>query len=292
MEMASMFKSANPREPSGRPLTRHNEWPGEPPSHPPTGSKRAPWGPLTPTRTDPEQLWRSLYGPPREQAADAESIFGTAPYPSGGPANPAPSSGDQLSASARDERPRAIQMHNLYLVVETEEGIVIVDQHALHERVIYEQLRQRITLGPLESQRLLLPETLRVTPQQAALVESNAELLHTLGIEVTPFGPDALAIHGFPGLLKDTDVVAFMRDLLDRLAQQAASTSSEAVVHSILDMMACKAAVKAGDALSEPEIEALIRQRHLIEKPSSCPHGRPTMLRLTKADLNRQFKRT
>ena len=183
-------------------------------------------------------------------------------------------------------------MHNLYLVAETEDGIVIVDQHALHERVIYEQLRRRITAGPLQAQRLLLPETLNVTSQQAALLETNAALLERLGIEVAPFGTDAVAIHAFPALLKDTDVVSFTRDLLDQLAQRAGGTGTEVVIHRILDMMACKAAVKAGDPLTQDEIDALFEQRHLIEKSSSCPHGRPTMLRLTKADLDRQFKRT
>ena len=183
-------------------------------------------------------------------------------------------------------------MHNLYLVAETDEGIVIVDQHALHERVMYEQLRARIAVGSLESQRLLLPETLRVTPDQAALIEAHANLFERLGIEITPFGRDAVAVHAFPALLKDTDVPSFLRDLLDRLAGQPAGSSTEVVIHKVLDMMACKAAVKAGDPLSDSEIEALMRQRHLIENSSSCPHGRPTMLRLTKADLNRQFKRT
>jgi DNA mismatch repair protein MutL len=183
-------------------------------------------------------------------------------------------------------------MHNLYLVAETDEGIVIVDQHALHERVLFEQLRRRMANGPLEGQRLLLPETVNVTPQQTALIETNADLLGQLGIEVTPFGTDAVAVHAFPALLKDTDVLSFMRDLLDHLAQQAGATAPDAVINDILSMMACKAAVKAGDPLAQEEIDALFRQRELIDKPSSCPHGRPTMLRLSKSDLERQFKRT
>lgn len=189
-------------------------------------------------------------------------------------------------------RPRAVQMHNLYLVAETEDGIVIVDQHALHERVMYEQLKARIAAGALEGQRLLLPETMQVTPEQLGLIEAHQDLLVRLGIEVSPFGRDAIAVQAFPALLKDTDVVPFLRDLLDRLAQQPTGATTEVVIHKILDMMACKAAVKAGDPLTEEEIEALMRQRHLVDKSSNCPHGRPTTLRLTKADLNRQFKRT
>jgi DNA mismatch repair protein MutL len=123
-------------------------------------------------------------------------------------------------------------------------------------------------------------------------LEENAELLARLGIEVTPFGSDAIAVHAFPALLKDTDVASFMRDLLDHFSQHEAGSSTEVIIHGLLDMMACKAAVKAGDPLTDEEIQALLRQKDLIEKSSNCPHGRPTMLRLTKADLERQFKRT
>jgi DNA mismatch repair protein MutL len=222
---------------------------------------------------DPVALWRSLYAPTESSGLPAPLAARPAYLP------PIP------------PRPRAVQMHNLYLVAETEEGILIVDQHALHERVIYEQLRERIAQGSLESQRLLLPETIRVAPEQMALLESRDELFRRLGIEATPFGADSIAVHTFPSLLRDADVHGFMSDLLDYLGRQAAGASLEAVIHKVLDMMACKAAVKAGDPLTEEEIEALIRQRHLIDKATSCPHGRPTLLRLTKADLNRQFKR-
>jgi DNA mismatch repair protein MutL len=113
-----------------------------------------------------------------------------------------------------------------------------------------------------------------------------------MGIEVTPFGTDSVALHAVPALLRDLDASSFLRDLLDRLAQNEAPNHAEALVHDLLDMMACKAAVKAGDPLTQQEINALMEQRHLVDKSSSCPHGRPTMLRFTKAELNRQFKRT
>lgn len=252
---------------------------------------------------DSLEIWRKLYGPndrPAPENSDFESgrqsgYAGRLPLPVddvsfAGTTAAAPSSAGGLVPSRG--RPRAIQMHNLYLVAETEDGIVIVDQHALHERVIYEQLRRRLAEGDLEPQRLLLPETVKVTARESAAVDQHAPLLNRLGIETTPFGADAIAVHSFPSLLKDTQITPFMRDLLDFLSEQETSASAEVVIHRVLDMMACKAAVKAGDRLAEGEIEALIDQRHLIEKASSCPHGRPTMLRLTKADLNRQFKRT
>jgi DNA mismatch repair protein MutL len=134
------------------------------------------------------------------------------------------------------------------------------------------------------------------------LLEEHAELLSQLGIELSQFGTDSFAVQSFPALMKDTPVGPFMADLLDLLDRQppthgpadapGKAAQTEVVIHKVLDLMACKAAVKAGDPLTPDEIEALMRQRHLIEKSSSCPHGRPTMLRLTKEDLNRQFKRT
>jgi DNA mismatch repair protein MutL len=268
-ELAAVLKSATPVRP-----------PASVPSAAPSGGSRDPnpvaQGRLSPAALDPAEAWRSLYG--QSSAPEAAALP------------------DRREAAHEEiiprSRPRAVQMHNLYLVAETEDGIVIVDQHALHERVIYEQLRERLTEGSLESQRLLLPETMSVTPAQAALLTANGDLLGRLGIELTGFGTDAVAIHAFPSMLKDTDVASFMADLLDHLAQQPAKVSAEEVLHEILDMMACKAAIKAGDPLSVEEIDALMKRRHLIEKSSSCPHGRPTMLRLSKTDLDRQFKRT
>ena len=186
---------------------------------------------------------------------------------------------------------RAIQIHNTYLVCETPEGLLIVDQHALHERVMYESLMSRITAGPLESQRLLLPETLEVSPEQMAAVDGAADLLRRLGLEAEPFGPRSIIVRAAPSMLSDAAVREFLIDLLDRLCD-AQPSSPDALLHDMIAMMACKAAVKAGDRLSPELIDALLAQRHLVEKASNCPHGRPTTLRLTVADLERQFKRT
>lgn len=186
---------------------------------------------------------------------------------------------------------RTIQVHNTYLVTETAEGLVIIDQHALHERIMYERLKARIVGEPLESQRLLLPETMPATARQIAALAENRQLIQRVGIDAEAFGDDSIAIHAFPSVLKDLDVVAFLRDLLDRLSQKGAATHTEEVIHEVLDMMACKAAVKAGDPLTQEEIEDLLRQKEMIEKSSNCPHGRPTTLRLTINDLEKQFKR-
>lgn len=273
-EMADMFKSATPIQSpagvaNGESANRSSD-PIHSGSSPLAGS----------ARSVPASTWRSLYESPVESQGTSASPETSVPM---------------TSADRSTEKPAygpVVQLHNLYLVGETEDGIVIIDQHALHERIMYEQLKARLMIGPLEGQRLLLAESLRIRPEEWEVLENNADLLARLGVEVTRFGNDTVAIQSIPSILKDADAAAFVRDLLDFLGQQAGKTDPEAVLHGLLDMMACKAAVKAGDVLTQDEITALMKQRHLVDKAGSCPHGRPTALHLTRADLNRQFKRT
>jgi DNA mismatch repair protein MutL len=188
--------------------------------------------------------------------------------------------------------PPAIQLHNSYLVAESDDGLIIIDQHALHERIMYEDLLQRLSRGPLESQRLLIPLTLPASGKQQELLEQIQSLLKQLGIEAAPMGPETVAIHAFPSFLQRLDPAEFLCDVLERGEQESLDLNHEELLHEVLDMMACKAAVKAGDPLSAEEIEALLARRHLIDRSSNCPHGRPTTLRLTLRDLEKQFKRT
>lgn len=187
--------------------------------------------------------------------------------------------------------PAVLQVHNCYLVAADAEGLLIIDQHALHERILYDYLVQRITAGRLESQRLLIPATLKVTAAQRAVIDEHGDLLDRLGIEVADFGPDTVAVHRFPSFLEKVDPADFLTDALDKLAEGDPATGGEHLVHGLLDMMACKAAVKAGDALTQDEIAALLAGRESAEKSTACPHGRPTQIRLTLRDLERQFKR-
>ncbi len=231
------------------------------------------------TAADAANLWRSLYEPP----ANRES---------GGTPHTHATEHQAPDESAPRLRRPTIQLHNTYLVTETDDGLMIIDQHALHERILYEQLRQRLTAGPLESQRLLLPETVEATPKQLAVLEEHTNLLHQLGIEVTQFSSNSVAVQTFPSLLADTDVRAFMSDLIDKLEVPDDQPHTEVVIHELLDMMACKAAVKAGDPLTPEEIDTLIANKHLVEKASNCPHGRPTTLQMNIKELEKQFKRT
>jgi DNA mismatch repair protein MutL len=186
----------------------------------------------------------------------------------------------------------AIQLHNSYLVAQSDDGMIIIDQHALHERIMYEELSARIMRGPLEAQRLLIPETIPVSSGQMAMLEQIQPLLARLGIEVGAFGPNTVAVQSFPSFLSKLEPGTFVTELLERGEQELLDLHEEELLHEILDMMACKAAVKAGDPLSSAEIEALLARRELVERSSNCPHGRPTTLRLSLRDLEKQFKRT
>jgi DNA mismatch repair protein MutL len=186
----------------------------------------------------------------------------------------------------------AIQLHNSYLVAQSDDGMIIIDQHALHERIMYEELSSRIMRGPLESQRLLIPETIPVSSGQMAMLEQIQPLLNRIGIEVAQFGPSTVAVQAFPSFLSKLEPGVFVAELLERGEQELLDLHEEELLHEILDMMACKAAVKAGDPLTAAEIEALLARRELVERSSNCPHGRPTTLRLSLRDLEKQFKRT
>ncbi|MHC4442948.1 MAG: DNA mismatch repair endonuclease MutL [Planctomycetota bacterium] len=203
---------------------------------------------------------------------------------------PTPEQSDLTEQTLAPEK--VMQIHRTYLVTETPEGLTIVDQHALHERILYEQLSQQFLKGPLESQGMLIPETIDVVPDHMEVIETHAEIIKQLGFELVQFGPNTIAINAAPTLLKENRTIEFVRDLLDRLASWAGPASAEEITNDLLSMMACKAAVKAGDTLSPEEIRALLEKRGLIERSSNCPHGRPTSLRLTLGDIEKQFKRT
>jgi DNA mismatch repair protein MutL len=213
-------------------------------------------------------------------------------------ASPAPLAGDShiIPSAPRSEptigplRP-AIQVHRTYLIVETDEGVMLIDQHALHERILYEELKTRLAGRPLESQRLLLPDVLRVPADRIEALETHADTLARLGIELSVAGPSSVALHAFPVFLERVDRPAFVADLLDRLTERGARPQTDTLLHELLDMMACKAAVKAGDPLTRDEIDALLQRREQAQRSSHCPHGRPATLHLSLAELEKQFKR-
>lgn len=186
---------------------------------------------------------------------------------------------------------RAIQLHNAYIVVETAEGMLLVDQHALHERILFEELRERLGGEGIEVQELLVPEPIEVTPLEAALLLDHAELLASLGIRLGEFGTQCVLLQAYPAVLRRMAPAELVRDLAHFLAETGKVPSREQLAQDLLHQMACKAAIKAGDPLTTPEIDALLARRHLVDDSHHCPHGRPTVLRFTLHDLERQFKR-
>ena len=187
---------------------------------------------------------------------------------------------------------RYLQIHDCFIIAENNDGFVIIDQHALHERIMYEQLKRRVHNSPLESQKLLVPESFQLTKEQSDTLENNSQLFEKLGIELVPFGPKTIAIQAFPVLLAKAEPADFLRDVMDMLTEKASTLDADSLFDEVLHMAACKAAIKAGQKLTDSEIEQLIADKETVENSGHCPHGRPTVIKFTVADLEKQFKRT
>lgn len=185
----------------------------------------------------------------------------------------------------------ALQVHDRYLVVETDIGLEVIDQHALHERILYEQIRETVLAGALESQKLLVPEPVDLTATEAAAALEHADVLAQLGVEVQPFGGETVLVSSYPAMLANLSPAAVLHEIVEKLLAGGRRPEPRDLIDELLHMIACKAAVKFGDRLSPEEIDALLAQRHLAQDQHHCPHGRPTALVFTREDLDRQFKR-
>ena len=191
----------------------------------------------------------------------------------------------------RDLPAKALQVHDTYLVAETADGMVVIDQHALHERILYEELRMRIDRGGVESQRLLVPEPVELGPAEVAAVLERREALASLGLQVEPGEGDSVLVASVPAMLPGIPPDRLLRDLADHFSSQPLPPTRDGVLEDVLAMIACKAAVKANQKLAPEEITALLERRHLVTDAHHCPHGRPTALVFTKSELERQFGR-
>ena len=196
----------------------------------------------------------------------------------------------QLLASPRPAT-RFIQAGKAWLITFDADGIVIVDQHALHERVMFEQLRAKLTVGALPSQPRLVSSMISLNGEQLERLEASQELLTRLGFDVRASGPKSATIFAEPLFLveRKVDVAQMIVGWLSR--ERATTEDGEAVLSEVLDMMSCKAAVKAGDALSDIEIAALLQDLQCVERATNCPHGRPTAMRIPFRELERRFGR-
>ena len=184
-------------------------------------------------------------------------------------------------------------MQGVYILAENAQGLVIVDMHAAHERIVYERLKAQLGHDhPIASQPLLIPATFAATAQEVATAEAHSATLHQLGLEVAPFSPKTLAVRAVPAVLaQGSDAVELARSVLAELQQHEASTLVARARHEVLATMACHGAVRAQRRLTLEEMNALLRQMEQTERADQCNHGRPTWRQLSMAELDALFLR-
>ncbi len=226
-----------------------------------------------------------------EPATDLASFAVSEPQVAESSSAPVETHASRVSHTTSHGELRAMQIRDTYIVVETDEGLTLIDQHALHERIMYEYLRPRVLDNAVESQRMLVPEPVELTPKETALLLEYADVLNQLGLGVQEFGRQTVLIDRYPVMLKKANLPQLVRDLAEQLDQPEKPPDRRDLLDSLLHMMSCKAAIKAGQRLSPEEIDSLLAQRHLIDDAHHCPHGRPTALVLTENELERQFGR-
>jgi DNA mismatch repair protein MutL len=277
---------------------------------------RLPWGALAPQAdAAPERRWA---GWPTDTAQGA-SPMGAASFtvqdrqasdslesawPSASANNLAPrtwapdaaveGSANALSEAAPEDWPlgRAIaQISGIYVMAENAQGLVIVDMHAAHERIVYERLKTQMAQSRLPSQPLLIPVTFAATEHEVATAEAHQSTLELLGLEVSALGPKSLAIRSRPMALAQADLVDLARSVLAELAGYDATTVVQRAQHELLATMACHGAVRANRRLTLTEMNALLRDMEATERADQCNHGRPTWRQLTVAELDKLFLR-
>jgi DNA mismatch repair protein MutL len=183
------------------------------------------------------------------------------------------------------------QIHETYIVAQTEDGIVIVDQHAAHERLVYERMKHMLSNGGVRRQALLIPEVVELDPSEAEALAARAEELAGLGLVIEPFGPGAILVRETPALLGHIDAGGLLRDLADDITELGDAHALKDRLEEVCSSMACHGSVRAGRRLTADEMNALLRQMEATPFSGQCNHGRPTYVELKLADIEKLFGR-
>ncbi|PXX89762.1 DNA mismatch repair endonuclease MutL [Marinobacter vulgaris] len=183
------------------------------------------------------------------------------------------------------------QLHGIYILAQSRQGMIVVDMHAAHERITYERMKRALEAQDLKSQPLLVPVSLAVSQKEAALAETHGEELLLLGLRVERIGPETLAVRQVPALLRGADTEQLVRDVLSDLIENGESDRVEAVTHELLGTMACHGSVRANRQLTIPEMNTLLRDMEATERSGQCNHGRPTWTVVTLSELDKLFLR-
>ncbi len=265
--------------------------PTQPPVDPSTGLRTGLT--LRPQVIVPEESYREL--------PQFESGRSGSPNRSETPVRLGPIDVNRLSQEAhRDEKakPQAQQqfqiigvLNKLYVLMENADGLVLVDQHAAHERILFEELRRRMEEQGVPAQKLLITQTFELPPRDADWIEQNLSILQKMGIGIESFGPNTFKIDSLPGFLNVTDGAQFMRKVIDDLKSASERSSPLRLGEDMIAKSVCRHAVKANDPLRYLEVAKLIQDLLECDLPYCCPHGRPTMIQISNAELEKKFGR-
>lgn len=228
---------------------------------------------------------------PIEELEVRERPAGALEAGAGGPTSPG--AAEQAAWAARDDlRGPFLQVDKTYLVRALPDGFEVIDQHALHERMTFEELRNELHSGSIAVQRRLIPEVVELARDEVQRLEPALEDIARLGIELSIFGPTSVAVQGLPSRLKHPDAEGIVRDLVAAIATHGRLPDAEDVLEEVLHRTACRSSIMAGDELTQEEVRSLLVRAASYENDQTCPHSRPTRVRFTLADLEKAFHRS
>ena len=183
------------------------------------------------------------------------------------------------------------QYKGTYIICESHDGLMLIDQHAAHERIVFEQLKHQSNTRRPAAQRLLLPETIDLGFREAQILDKLAPELDRYGLEIEPFGGNTFVVKAVPTLLDSSGISEMVTQLVEKTVEIGVAAEMETILDGCLMVMACHHAIRAHQTLSDTQIKAMLEQLDACANPSHCPHGRPIWIRWTVRDLEKQFQR-